>query len=124
MRYFKKGNKYDPLDEEIAAAEFLAERTSAKIYIRGANQKGADFLMNGRKYELYSPKKKTGKYGVSREIRDKVGRQGDGRIVVDARNSKLEDFELFFAIEHAIAQGANIVEVVIINKTGRILYWM
>lgn len=118
--------KFPPTENEKKATFFLAERTSARIFIRGENVKGADFIMNGVRYEHYSPLRGSSVYVVSRGIRDKVSRQGDGRMVLDLKSngSKLREGDVYRAIQHSISEGAKISEIVIIHPTGKITYWM
>ena len=89
-------------EKEIDAAVFLAERTGARIAIRGTNVKGADFVMNGKLWELKTLNSGTAN-AVANRIKQsmKKGNQGN-RFIIDGRSVGLNEKMLRDGINNAI----------------------
>lgn len=111
-----------PEPKEIAAAEFLAERIGAKIYIRGKGVKGTDFLMDGLKWELKTLKSPTNN-AVANNIKKslKKGNQGS-RFIIDGRVGLTKE-EALRGISRAMTDGYTPSAVKFILKDGSILNW-
>jgi RHS repeat-associated protein len=78
-----------PLQKEIDAAEFLAERLGVGIYIRGGNStQGADFFMSGVRWELKTLDKPSVN-AVFQNIKKAVSSQSS-KIIIDGRKAGLE----------------------------------
>jgi RHS repeat-associated protein len=122
--------KYPPSAKEGAAALFYAERTGAKIWLRGENMKGPDAIIDGILYDIYTPKSSS--YGtVAKGIREKTKPKKSGyiqtqRILIDGRLAGLSEAEIYKSIQHAVSTGqppANLTEAIAITKSGKIIYW-
>ncbi|WP_159675649.1 hypothetical protein, partial [Andreprevotia sp. IGB-42] len=121
-RYSKK---FKPSSQEIDAAEFLAAHRGAKIFIRGTGVQGADFLMDGVKWEVKTLVSGTNN-AVANNIKKsmKSGNQGS-RFIIDGRrcNPPLTLAEAESGIARARRGGAEPTEVMFILGDNSIVMW-
>ncbi len=118
--------KFKPLPKETAAAEHLAEKIGAKIYIRGGkSREGADFFMNGQRWELkvLDVASTNPARGVDSGIKAAIGRNQSTRVIVDGRAAGMNSKHFDDGIRNAIRDRKVPSEVIGIDKNGAILYW-
>lgn len=110
-----------PEVSEIKTAEFLAEKQSASIYIVGGNgRKGADFFLNGRRWESKSLTAGTDT-AVSNRLRDGV--KQSTRIIIDGRDTGLTREIFISGLNRANRNGAYPDQVKVILRDGTIFDW-
>jgi RHS repeat-associated protein len=106
--------------KEIAAAEHLAEKTGARIYLRGEGVEGADALYNGHMYDIKTVK---GKNGVYQNIRESLKKGQADRFIIDGRPGGLTRELLDSEIARLERNGRSPTEIIAILGDGSIVYW-
>ncbi len=110
-----------PGPEELEAAEFLAAKEGARIYIRGGGgAEGADFFVNGVKWELKTLRVSTDT-AVSNRIRKGVNQSS--RIIIDGRQAGLSAEIFYEGLARAQRNNAYPSQIKVILKDGSILDW-
>ncbi len=125
---FKTGRKFKPKQKEIDAAEYLAEKQGARIYIRGGNSaQGADFFLNGKRWELKTLDSKNGKIATSSavagSIRKAINRKQSKLIIIDGLKAKLSIETLKDGIARAHRNGKYPTRIKAILGNGEIYEW-
>jgi hypothetical protein len=117
------GNKTKPAVKEIDAANFLAEKFGHRIFIRGSGVEGADFLMDGVKWELKTLESASDN-AVANNIKKsmKAGNQGK-RFIIDGRKVGLTEENAIEGIKRAIRNGYEPSNVKVILGNERIINW-
>jgi len=110
-----------PDRKEIDAAEFLAEREGARIYIRGGgSEKGADFFLNGRRWELKSLEAPTNS-AVAGGIRRAIRQNQSKSVVIDGRKAGLTREVALSGVARAERNGHVATQLKILLGDGSIL---
>ena len=111
--------KPQPLDKEISAAYILADYFQIDIrFIPRDNQKTPDYLINGVKWELKSPKGK-GKYNIQHSLQDALLQSS--YIVIDARSSKQHMEKIRHELQHQMNLTKKIDRLLLITKAGKVI---
>jgi len=109
-----------PAGKELSAAEFLCERTAARIFIRGSGVQGADFLMDGIQWELKTLESASDN-AVGRNIL-KASLKQSPNVISDGRNVGMTEAQFYAGVARATRNGAEFEEVLGITGTGKIIY--
>lgn len=119
VKGFIRYSKNNPRTKEIDAARFLSNKNGSRIYIRGNGLEGADFLMDGVKWELKTLDAPTNN-AVFNNIKKSIKRRQSDKIIVDGRSAGLTYEEGMEGIRRAARNGYTPSRVILILKDGSI----
>ena len=108
-----------PSDTEISAAYILSEFFDADVkFIPRANHKTPDFLIDGTKWELKSPKG-TGKYNIQHCLQDAL--KQSTYVIIDARASKQHMEKIRHELEHQMKLTKKVDRLLLITKSRKVI---
>ena len=108
-----------PSDTEISAAYILSEFFDADVrFIPRANHKTPDFLIDGMKWELKSPKG-TGKYNIQHCLQDAL--KQSTYVIIDARASKQHMEKIRHELEHQMKLTQKVDRLLLITNPEKLL---
>lgn len=108
-----------PSDTEITAAYILAGYFNADVkFIPRENHKTPDYLINGIKWELKSPKG-TGKYNIQHCLQDAL--KQSTYIIIDARSSKQHMEKIRHELEYQMKLTKKISRLLCISKSKKVI---
>lgn len=108
-----------PEGQEISAAFLLCDFLRADIsFIQRQPTKSADFLINGRPWELKSPKG-AGKRTIQRNLQTALKQSNN--IIFDARRCKIHTKKIITDLQLQSSKTSKIKRLLLITKTGDIL---
>ena len=116
-----------PRIKEIEAAEFLASKKGARIYIRGGKSgEGADFFYNGKKWELKtlnSPSQRAVRNAIHKAVIGRNGTPQSNLVIIDGRKSGLDWKTLKKGLANAQRDGAYPAKLKVILGDNSIREW-
>lgn len=112
------GMRPRPEDHELHIASILSRHFETDIeFVPRANQRTADFLINGMLWELKSPTG-TGKNNVQRQLQE--AHHQSKNVIIDASRSKMHAIKIRRQVEHQFKIVKSVKRLLFIAKNGKV----